>query len=145
MPDATLCEASSAAPRTRQRAPFCQPRGAPPPASGTAHHVQHTLDLAAKVGVTGRVDNIDVGALVGERRILRQDSDAALPFLVIAASKGSRARAATQYQFARARSRRRIRLSMQWHLSITRSSLPIVSTCMALTDSRSASTSVVLP
>src|SRR5450830_1707251 len=41
-------------------------------------HRQHALDLAAEVGVARRVDDVDVGAFVLDRAVLRQNRDAAL-------------------------------------------------------------------
>ena len=43
-------------------------------------HRQHALDLAAEVGVAGRVDDVDVRALPLDRAVLRQDRDAAFAF-----------------------------------------------------------------
>ena len=47
-------------------------------------HRQHALDLAAEVGVAGRVDDVDVRALPLDRAVLRQDGDAALALEVVA-------------------------------------------------------------
>ncbi len=41
-------------------------------------HGQGALDLAAEVGVAGRVDDVDLGAFVEDGRVLGQDRDAAL-------------------------------------------------------------------
>ena len=41
-------------------------------------HVQHALDLAAEVGVAGRVDDVDLGAADLQGDVLGQDGDAAL-------------------------------------------------------------------
>ncbi len=41
-------------------------------------HGQGALDLAAEVGVPGRVDDVDLGALVEDGGVLGQDGDAAL-------------------------------------------------------------------
>src|SRR5439155_12527451 len=41
-------------------------------------HGQGPLDLTAEVGVTGRVDDIDLRALVEDRGVLGEDGDAAL-------------------------------------------------------------------
>jgi hypothetical protein len=41
-------------------------------------HRQHALDLAAEVGVTGRVDEVDAHALELDARVLGVDRDAAL-------------------------------------------------------------------
>ena len=47
------------------------------------HHVHDAFDLAAKVGVTGSVDNVDRDALVLDTGVLGQDRDAALAFQVV--------------------------------------------------------------
>ena len=47
-------------------------------------HVQHTLDLAAEIAVSGRIDNIDFHALIGHRHVLREDGDPPLPLQVVA-------------------------------------------------------------
>ena len=47
------------------------------------HHRQHALDLAAEIGVSGRIDDVDVRALVLDRAVLRQDRDAAFFFEVV--------------------------------------------------------------
>ena len=39
---------------------------------------QDTLDLASKIGVAWRVENIDLGPLIADRGILRHDRDPAL-------------------------------------------------------------------
>ncbi len=46
-------------------------------------HRQGALDLAAEVGVAGRVDDVDLGALVEDRRVLGEDRDAALALQVV--------------------------------------------------------------
>ena len=46
-------------------------------------HGQRPLDLAAEVGVAGRVDQVDLHALPVHRRRLGQDRDAPLPLLVV--------------------------------------------------------------
>ena len=48
------------------------------------HHAEHALDLAAEVGVAGRVDQVDVDALEADRRVLGVDRDAALALLRVA-------------------------------------------------------------
>ena len=48
------------------------------------HHVEDALDLAAEIGVTGRIDDIDAGVLPHDRRHLGQDGDAALALEVVA-------------------------------------------------------------
>ena len=47
------------------------------------HHRQDALDLAAEVGVAGRVDDVDAGVLPVDRGRLGQDGDAALLFEVV--------------------------------------------------------------
>ena len=47
------------------------------------HHGQHALDLAAEVGVAGRVDDVDARAAVLDGAVLRQDGDAALTLDVV--------------------------------------------------------------
>ena len=42
------------------------------------HHVEHPLNLTAKVGVTGRINNVDFGVVPDNRCILCQNGDAAL-------------------------------------------------------------------
>ena len=42
------------------------------------HHVEDALDLAAEIGVAGRIDDIDAGVLPEDRGDLRQDGDATL-------------------------------------------------------------------
>ena len=44
----------------------------------------HALDFAAEVGMAGRIDDIDLDVVVGDRRILADDSDAALALQGIA-------------------------------------------------------------
>ena len=46
-------------------------------------HPQHALDLAAEVGVAGRVDEVDLHALVVDGDVLGQDRDAALALQVV--------------------------------------------------------------
>ena len=46
-------------------------------------HPQHALHLAAEIGVAGRVDDVDLHALVGDGDVLGQDRDAALAFQVV--------------------------------------------------------------
>ena len=46
-------------------------------------HLQHALDLAAKVRVARRVDHVDLDVLVLDRDVLRQNRDAALALLVV--------------------------------------------------------------
>ena len=46
-------------------------------------HVQDALDLAAEIGVAGRVDDVDLDAAVGDGRVLGQDRDAPLPLEIV--------------------------------------------------------------
>ena len=46
------------------------------------HHGQPALDLAAEVGVAGRVDDVDGGAVPVDRRVLGEDRDALLALQV---------------------------------------------------------------
>ena len=46
-------------------------------------HLQDALDLAAEVGVARRVDDVDLGVVVANRDVLREDGDSALPLLVV--------------------------------------------------------------
>ena len=43
-------------------------------------HLQHALDLAAEVGVAGRVDDVELDVAVPDRGVLGQDRDAAFAF-----------------------------------------------------------------
>ena len=47
-------------------------------------HLEHALDLAAEVGVAGRVDDVDLRVAPADRDVLRQDRDATLALLVVA-------------------------------------------------------------
>ena len=47
-------------------------------------HAEHTLDLAAEIGVTGRVDDVDQVVLPLHRAVLGADGDAALALEVVA-------------------------------------------------------------
>src|ERR1035437_7731489 len=49
----------------------------------TVHGGQHALDLAAEVGVSGSVYDVDEVALPTDGRVLGQDRDAAFPFEVV--------------------------------------------------------------
>ena len=49
----------------------------------TVDHGQGPLDLAAEVGVAGRVDQVDLDALPGDRGGLGEDGDAPLALLVV--------------------------------------------------------------
>ena len=46
-------------------------------------HLERALDLAAEVGVAGRVDDVDLVAVVVERGVLGEDGDAALALQVV--------------------------------------------------------------
>ena len=46
-------------------------------------HIENALDLAAEIGVAGRIDDIDAGALPFHRSGLGQDGDAALALEVV--------------------------------------------------------------
>ena len=46
-------------------------------------HVEHALDLAAEVGVSRRVDDVDLVVLIDDRNVFREDRDAALAFQVV--------------------------------------------------------------
>ena len=46
-------------------------------------HLECALDLAAEVGVTWRIDNVDLGVFEMDRRVLGQDGDAALAFELV--------------------------------------------------------------
>ena len=50
---------------------------------GAVDHVEDALDLAAEIGVAGRVDDIDAGVLPEDRGGLGQDGDAALALEVV--------------------------------------------------------------
>ena len=50
---------------------------------GAVHHVEDALDLAAEVGVAGRVDDVDAGAMPFDRGGLGQDGDAALALEIV--------------------------------------------------------------
>src|SRR5208337_2151593 len=47
------------------------------------HHLQGALHFAAKIGVPGRVHNIDFDARIKHSRILGEDGDAALAFQIV--------------------------------------------------------------
>ena len=47
------------------------------------HHVEDALDLAAEIGVAGRVDDVDPGVLPDQRGRLGEDGDAALALEVV--------------------------------------------------------------
>ena len=47
------------------------------------HHVEDALDLAAEIGVAGRIDDIDAGVLPDDRGRLGQDGDAALALEIV--------------------------------------------------------------
>ncbi len=46
-------------------------------------HVEHALDLAAEVGVSRRVDDVDLVVLIDDRNVFREDRDTALAFQVV--------------------------------------------------------------
>ena len=46
-------------------------------------HLQDTLDLAAEIGVTRRVDNVDLRVAVAHGGVLGQDRDAALALQIV--------------------------------------------------------------
>ena len=46
-------------------------------------HLQDALDLAAEVSVARGVDDVDLGVVVADRDVLREDGDAAFPLLVV--------------------------------------------------------------
>src|SRR5207244_140732 len=50
---------------------------------GTVRHLQHALNLAAEIGVAGRIDDVHLGARQDEGDILGQDGDAAFALKVI--------------------------------------------------------------
>ena len=48
------------------------------------HHVEHALHFTAEVRMAGRVDDVDLGVLVADGRVLAQDGDASLSLQVVA-------------------------------------------------------------
>ena len=50
---------------------------------GAVGHPQHALHLAAEIGVAGRVDDVDLHALVGDGDVLGQDRDAPLALQLV--------------------------------------------------------------
>ena len=50
---------------------------------GAVSHVQHALHLAAEVGMAGRVDDVDLDALIVDGDVLGQNGDAALALLIV--------------------------------------------------------------
>ena len=46
-------------------------------------HIEDALDLAAEIGVAGRIDDVDAGVLPDQRGRLGQDGDAALALQVV--------------------------------------------------------------
>ena len=50
---------------------------------GAIDHRQNALDLAAEIGMAGRIDDIDAGVLPGDRGRFGQDGDAALFFEIV--------------------------------------------------------------
>ena len=49
----------------------------------TVDHAERALDLSAEVGVSGGVADVDLDALVADRRVLGEDGDAALAFEIV--------------------------------------------------------------
>ena len=49
----------------------------------TIDHAQHPLDLAAEIRVAGRIDDVDMHALIINRQILRQDGDSTFLFQIV--------------------------------------------------------------
>ena len=47
------------------------------------HHGQHALHLAAEIGMSGGVDDVDLGILVHDSGVLGEDGDAALTLDVV--------------------------------------------------------------
>ena len=47
-------------------------------------HRQHALDLATKIGVSGRIDDVDMGVAVLDGAVLGDDRDAALALEIVA-------------------------------------------------------------
>ncbi len=47
------------------------------------HHGEYALDFAAKIGVSGRVHDVDAVVVPANGRVLGQNGDAALPLLVV--------------------------------------------------------------
>ena len=50
---------------------------------GAVGHPQHPFDLAAEVGVAGRVDDVDLHAAIGDRDVLGQNGDPPLSLQVV--------------------------------------------------------------
>ena len=50
---------------------------------GPVGHPQHAFHLAAEIGVAGRVDDVDLHALVGDGDVLGQNRDAALALQLV--------------------------------------------------------------
>jgi hypothetical protein len=46
----------------------------------TVGHLEHPFDLAAEIGVSGRVDQVDLGVVVLDGDVLGEDGDAAFAF-----------------------------------------------------------------
>ena len=47
------------------------------------HHAQRALHFAAEIAVAGRVHDVDFRVVIGDRRVFRQNGDAALAFEVV--------------------------------------------------------------
>ena len=50
----------------------------------TVYHLQHTFDFPAEIRMPRCVNDIDLGSLICDRRVLGKDGDASLPFQVAA-------------------------------------------------------------
>ena len=72
-------------------------------------HVEHALDLAAKVGVAGRVNDVDLRLSVAHRGVLREDGDAALALEVVGVHDLMRGRGRERERNRRERERERER------------------------------------
>ena len=46
------------------------------------HHAERTLDLAAEVGVAGRIDDVNLHSLIRHTRVLGTDGDTPFTFLI---------------------------------------------------------------
>src|SRR5690606_30283098 len=46
-------------------------------------HIEHTLDLAAEIGMAGGIDDVDFDSAPGDGGVLRQNGDAALAFKIV--------------------------------------------------------------
>jgi len=50
---------------------------------GSIRHANHSLDLAAKIGVSGRIHDVDFDIFPGDGGVLRQNGNATLPLNVV--------------------------------------------------------------